>query len=269
MKAYKYLLLLFVAGHMGCVQLKEEDDMDELAAAELNKLALYQSETSVVPGELPALPSPYLEPGENLLLNGSFEMPVLDSPWAVFVTGQVPGWQAAWVDTSCTSTPQIELQSKTLWGIDAEFNQYAELDTNLACGSDARISLSQKFVTQPNHIYRLTFRVRARDAEHTIGLKLSIGESYVQQITPPADAWQALTVNFEATAAETTLVFTETGDGDTYGSFIDAVEVREITVDTERMPKPEKGKKKMRGKKRHSFDGGRRHKDCQSMRHKP
>lgn len=265
----KYWLPLLIAGYTACAQMKEDDDLDELAAAELNKLALYQPETTAVPGELPPLPSPYLEPGDNLVLNGSFEMPVIDSGWSVFAAGGVPGWQATWVDPDCTSTPQIELQSKTLFNVDAEFNQYAELDTNLACSSDARIRLTQKFVTQPNHIYRLTFQVRARDAEHTMGLRVNLGDNFVHEVNPPADKWIALTLHFEATANETTLAFTETGDGDTYGAFIDAVEVREITVDTERMPKPEKGKKKMRGKKRHSFDGGRRHKDCQSMRHKP
>ncbi|GAB4432675.1 MAG: hypothetical protein OHK0011_15590 [Turneriella sp.] len=102
-----------------------------------------------------------------------------------------------------------------------------------------------------------------------MGLSVNLGENFVHEVNPPADKWIALTLHFEAAANETTVAFTETGDGDTYGTFIDAVEVREVTVDTERMPKPEKGRKKMRGKKRHSFSGGRRHKDCQSMRHNP
>lgn len=266
MKHKKYLLPFLLTGFVACAQIKEDENLDDLAAAELNKLALYQAETSAVPGDLPPLPSPYLEPGDNLLLNGSFEAPVLSEPWSVFPSGLVPGWQASWVDTLCTSAPQIELQSKDLFGIAAEFNQYAELDTNAACGGDARIALSQTFVTQVNHIYRLSFRMRARDAEHQIAFRAAIGTAYALEIVPRSDSWQTVTLSFAADAATTTLTFTEKGEGDTYGSFIDAVEVREITVDTERMPKPEKGKPRRGGKKRHSFDGGRRHKDCHAMR---
>ncbi|GAB4432670.1 MAG: hypothetical protein OHK0011_15580 [Turneriella sp.] len=47
----KYWLPLLIAGYTACAQLKEDDDLDELAAAELNKLALYQPETTAVPGE--------------------------------------------------------------------------------------------------------------------------------------------------------------------------------------------------------------------------
>lgn len=268
MKPMKYLLPCLLTGLVACAHLKEEEDNTaELAAAELNKVSLYQTEAAPAPGSY-ALPSPYLEPGENLLINGSFETPVLNEPWSALLNDLVPGWHASWVDTTCTDPVRIELQNKDLLSISPDQNQYAELDGNGACTADARITLNQAFATIPNHIYRLSFWLRARDAEHKMGLKVGIDQNYSVDFVPTADGWQVVTVNFEATQQATTVSFTDTGDGDTYGTLLDAVEVREITVDTEKLPKPKSGKKGG-GKKKQSFEGGRRHKDCHAMRPKP
>lgn len=253
-------MLAIFAGVASCAQVQDDDDMADAAAAELNKLSLYQ------PAALPApqtqgLPSEYLQVGENLLINGSFETPVLQTLWSDLANADVPGWHGSWVDETCTAAVRLELQSKDLYSLSPDLNQYAELDSENACTADARLKLTQTFYTQPNHIYRLSFWMRARDAEHAMGLKVTIGGAQTFDYVPTADTWQVVTINFEATASTTTLSFTDTGAGDTYGTLLDAVAVSEISVNTEAMPKPT-GKKGKRGKRRHSFEGGRRHKDC-------
>lgn len=263
MKPLRYLTPCLLASLVACAHLKEDDqDTAELAAAELNKVSLYQADTAPAPGNS-ALPSQYLESGENLLINGSFENPVLTEPWSALLNDAVPGWHASWVDTSCADPVRIELQNKDLFSLSPDQNQYAELDGNGACTADARITLNQAFATLPNHIYHLSFWMRARDAEHKMGLKVAIDQNYSVDFVPVANGWQVVTLNFEATAQATTITFTDTGDGDTYGTLLDAVEVREITVDAEKLPKPKAGKRG--GKKKQSFEGGRRHKDCHAM----
>ncbi len=261
MKHIRYLTISIAMSLIACAHLKEEDeDTAELAAVELNKVSLYQAETAPAPGSF-SLPSAYLVPGDNILINGSFENPVLTEPWSALLNDAVPGWHASWVDTSCADPVRIELQHKDLFSLSPDQNQYAELDGNSACTADARIALNQAFATMPNHIYRLTFWMRARDGEHTMGLKVGIDQNYSADFTPTADGWQVVTLNFEAASQATTVTFTDTGDGDMYGTLLDAVEVREITVDTEKLPKPKAGKNRG-GKKKYSFEGGRRHKDC-------
>lgn len=260
----KYPLLLSCLSVLFCAQIKEEDsDSAELAAAELNKVSLYEIGTAAPPSETP-LPSPHLRLGENLITNGSFESPVLSARWATYDSEMVPGWQASWLDATCATPPQIELQNKDLFSTAPHENQYTELDADNACTADARVKLMQSFRTEANHIYRVTFWVRARDAEHLMGVRADFGQGYALEIMPPIGAWQIVTVHIEATGDITTLSFTDTGFGDTYGTFIDAVEVREVTVDTENMPKP-KGKKG-KGKPKQSFENGRRHKDCSRAR---
>jgi len=260
MKTLQITLLAVFASFTACAQIQEEDDMADAAAAELNKVNLYQGTAMPAPYSS-ALPSEYLQLGENLLINGSFEQPVLSSLWSDLANADVPGWHGTWVDATCTSPVRIELQSKDLYSLSPEQNQYTELDSENACSNDARLKLEQTFYTQPNHIYRLTFWMRARDAEHPMGLKVALGENQTFDYVPTADAWQIVTLDFEATASTTKLAFTDTGAGDTYGTLLDAVAVTEVTVNTEAMPKP-KGKKGKRGKRKHSFEGGRRHKDC-------
>jgi hypothetical protein len=261
MRKTKYLLLLLAFNLVACAQIKEEDDFADAAAAELNKMSLYQSEYGPAP-QYPQLPSEYLQLGENLLINGSFESPVLGTQWAVLPNSDVPGWHGTWVDASCAAPVQIELQSKELYALVPDLNQYTELDAENACSADARLTLAQTSYTVPNHIYRLSFWMRARDAEHEMGLKVAIGETQTFDYTPTVDGWQVVTVNFEATSSTTTLSFTDTGAGDTYGTFLDAVSVTEVTVNTEAMPKPPGRKGRHGGKPKQSFEGGRRHKDC-------
>jgi len=267
MKTMHYAALALLFGVTACAQIQEEADLADAAAAELNKLSLYQSAYNPAP-QTAGLPSEYLQVGENLLINGSFETPVLAALWSDLPNADVPGWHGAWVDETCTTPVRIELHSKDLYSLSPDLNQYTELDSENACTADARLKLTQTFYTQPNHIYRLSFWMRARDAEHAMGLKVAVGEAQAFDYVPTADAWQIVTVDFEATASTTTLSFTDTGAGDTFGTLLDAVAVSEVTVNTEAMPKP-KGKKGKRGKRKHSFEGGRRHKDCHAMRPKP
>ena len=258
----KYTMLISLVLWINCAQMKQDDaNGGDLAAAELDKVSLYRQELSAAPTPGATLPSQYLRAGDNLAINGSFETPVLSALWATYGTEAVPGWQASWVDATCTLPVQIELQSKDMFSNSPEQNQYTELDADNACTADARIKLMQSLATVANHIYRLSFWVRGRDAEHKMGLNLNLGQGYSMDITPGADNWQIVTIYFEATQAVTTISFTDTGDGDTYGTFLDAVEVREITVDVDAMMKDHGGKKKGPGGKQ-SFSGGRRHKDC-------
>lgn len=258
----KYAILFVIALVLNCAHLnKGEDDGGDLAASELDKVALYKQELTAPPVAGSSLPSQYLKTGENILINGSFENPALAGSWATYGAETVPGWQASWVDATCALAPQIELQSKDMFSNSPDQNQYTELDADNACTADARIKLMQSFASEANHIYKLSFWVRARDAEHKMGLQVKAGESFTTDITPTADSWQVISVYIEATSNVTTLSFTDTGDGDTYGTFLDAVEVREVTVDMDAVQRDRGGKGKgPRGKQ--SFPPGRRHKDC-------
>jgi len=261
----KRILLIATLFAASCAkQASEDDDMADLAAAELNKVSLYKSQVQPTLVQVQTLPSEYLKLSDSLVTNGSFELPVLSGMWATFDTGAVPGWQASWLDATCTTTPQIELQHKDLLAIDTDFNQYAEVDADNACTTDARIKLTQNVATETNHIYQLTFRMRARDSEHAMGLAVTVDE-FATEFTPTTE-WKTVTLFFEATSATTGLAFSDAAAGDTFGPIIDAVEVREVTVDTDAMPKTKlDGKKpKKGGKKRQSFEGGRRHKDCKN-----
>lgn len=259
----KYLLVFAGLLSVQCAHMKQDSDEDSenLAALELDKVGLYQSNLATAPAAEAALPSPYLRLGNNLITNGSFENPVLAAPWAIYATGTVPGWSGAWVDASCMLPVQLELQSKDLLSNAPDLNQYAELDSDGACTQDARIKLAQTIPTQANHIYRLSFWMRARDTEHKMGLSLDLGQGFSAGFTPLAGQWQIVTLHFEALAATTTLSFTDTGDGDTFGTLIDAVEVREVTADVASMPHTG-GQKPPKPKNGQSFSGGRRHKDC-------
>ncbi len=257
----KYAVVFILALVLQCARTNQgADDTSDFAANELDKVALYKQELSQAPAGAAALPSQYLKTGDNLLINGSFENPVLTTPWATYTNDAVPGWQSSWVDKTCTTAPLIELQNKDLFSTSPDQDQYTELDADNACTADARIKLMQSFASEVNHIYRLSFWVRGRDAEHKMGLNVNAGQGYTLDITPAADAWQIVTVYIEATSSVTTIAFTDTGDGDTFGTFLDAVEVREISVDVDAIARDHGGKKGPRGPK--SFSGGRRHKDC-------
>lgn len=260
----KYLVWAMIFCAVNCAHLKQDDD-GELAALELDKVALYQGEQTAAPKPGAALPSPYLRTGDNLLTNGSFESPVLTQLWATYATDAVPGWQASWVDATCELAPRIELQNKEMFSNSPDENQYTELDADNACTQDARIKLMQSFASTANHIYKLNFWVRGRDAEHKMGLRVDAGQGFTMEITPTATGWQIITVYIEATSAVTTLSFTDTGDGDTYGTFLDAVEVREVTVDMDALQRDRGGKGKG-PKGRQSMPPGRRHKDCNRAR---
>jgi Protein of unknown function (DUF642) len=258
----KHATIFFVILAVNCAHLnKGDDDGGEVASLELDKVALYKREQTAAPTAGAALPSQYLKTGENILINGSFESPVLTSLWATYAADSVSGWQASWVDTTCALAPRIELQSKDMFSNSPDQGQYTELDADNACTADARIKLMQSFASEANHIYKLSFWVRARDAQHAMGLNVKAGENFTMEIAPAADGWQVVTVYIEATSSVTTIAFTETGDGDTFGTLLDAVEVREITVDMDALQRDRGGKGKgPRGQR--SFPPGRRHKDC-------
>lgn len=262
----RYLAFICVLPLLHCAQLRNaENDGGEIAALELDKISLYSKELTAAPKPGSALPSEYLKSGENLLINGSFESPVLSTLWSTFDTEAVPGWQASWVDAACALAPLIELQRKDMFSNSPDQNQYTELDADNACTADARIRLMQSFASEAGHIYKLSFWVRGRDAEHAMGLKVDAGQGFTLEITPTATEWQIVTVYIEATSTVTSLSFTETGAGDTFGTFLDAVEVREITVDMDALQQGRGGKGKgPRGKQ--SFPPGRRHKDCNRTR---
>ena len=124
MKRTKFALFAIFAGVTACAQIQDEDDMAEAAAAELNKLSLYQNSAMPAPYR-PGLPSEYLQVGENLLINGSFELPVIASLWADMPNSDVPGWHGSWVDETCTAPVRLELQSKDLYSLSPDLNQYA------------------------------------------------------------------------------------------------------------------------------------------------
>ena len=203
------------------------------------------------------IPKGLCDDTNNLLTNGCFEMPVVTNSkkWDVYNT--VPGWTVNWLiddnndatdginpcqtgEPGFTVAGYLELQKGILGG-PSEGTQHAELDSdcngptnNVRSGEKSSVGISQPMTTSEMNDYQITFAYKARPDQplSTNGLMVSWNGD---DITPnnldfSKKKWKyaSIIVGVDATQDLSTLVFEDTGNPDSFGTFLDDVSVKAI-----------------------------------------
>ena len=194
---------------------------------------------------------------DNLLTNGCFETPVVTNSKKWDVYNSVSGWTVNWlIDENNDATDGInpcqtgepglavagylELQKGILGG-PSEGAQHAELDSdcngptnNARSGEKSSVGISQSITTSEMNDYKITFAYKARPDQplSTNGLMVSWNGD---DITPnnldfSKKKWKyaSITVSVAAEQDLSTLVFEDTGNPDSFGTFLDDVSVKAI-----------------------------------------
>lgn len=168
----------------------------------------------------------------SIVTNGSFEVGtagVITPNWAIFAGG-LPGWT--------TTSGGIEIQTAGTVGLTPyDGAHYAELDGN------TNYTMSQT-VTLGVGRYTMSFAYSPRLANaatnavaYTLGSNL-LGSLFVSSVAGPGTApvtavgaWTLITTNFTVTTAgQYDLSFAGGGSSDSYGGFVDAVNIAAVPV---------------------------------------
>jgi len=177
------------------------------------------------------------EPGKELIVNGSFEEPVVTNgaKWDVF--GSVLGWSFDWMNTEGAPEPVLELHRGVSGWVSAEGSQHAELDgdwfgpSNSSQGGSTK--LWQEIATVPGKEYELKFSFSARpntqEADNKLGVKINgtdiFGSPFTKSNNTNQTAWEEFTHKFTATSALTKIKFEDRGTENALGTFLDDVSV--------------------------------------------
>lgn len=184
--------------------------------------------------------------GNNLVLNGGFEAPVVvnGAKWDIFPSGTSGlGWTVEWYDGATSfggdTRPVIanlELHRGVLGPAD-EGQQYAELDTDWygpssnTSGEPASVKIYQDIPTTIGKTYQLSFAFSPRPntaaGENILDVKW--GGSPVTTLGPVAGggsiSWSTYSYQVTATTTLTRVEFTDLGNPESDGTFLDAVDV--------------------------------------------
>jgi hypothetical protein len=181
---------------------------------------------------------PY-EPG---LVNGGFEMPVVTDSfgWDIYASGtQYLGWTVEWYVGATSfggeTRPEpahLELHKSGTVVTAYEGNQYAELDTDWdgpvpvggLGGEPASVRIYQDLTTCAGQTYELKYAWSPRGG-HPSELEVYWGGALVSSHEGKTSGWSLETLTVTASDTSTQLAFVETGTGDSYGMFLDAVSV--------------------------------------------
>lgn len=169
---------------------------------------------------------------ENLIENGSFEDPILESGWDVFSSEQT-GWDISWTNIH-EGQPEdalLEIQKNLL--VDAEDgNQYVELDSDWGFGNGepAGVSIGQNITVIPGKQYTVRFFTHARpgtdSSENTLDFSMSQeGEETETYGITGSDEWTEHTYTFNAVDSSAYIQFSYTGVENSLGIFLDNVSV--------------------------------------------
>lgn len=191
--------------------------------------------------------------GDNLLLNGDFEQPVVATAqkWDIFPSGTVGlGWIVDWESTQTTynnvarPAPALqELQRGVNGWLPQNGNQYAELDsdwdgpTGSLNGEPALTKIYQNTATTPGTKYELRYHFSPRPGTGTADntLKVRIDGTQVASHTATGASnnnWIMYTKEFVATAATTRIEFAAAGTANGFGVFLDNVSLRTMKCDS-------------------------------------
>jgi hypothetical protein len=197
----------------------------------------------------------------NLVVNGSFENPVVTNPsgWNIY-PGGIPGWSVFWAQadgaTFTAGSPpvtyhrpaiaNIELQHTGVGDIPsswtaAQGSQYTELSSDwFGPGSatgphePASIGIYQDLSTTPGTIYTLAFAFSARPGWQDNTMFVSWNGLQVAFVSADGthnsgNVWTYYSYKVFATGSTTRLNFTDDGIPDSYGTFLDAVSVTALS----------------------------------------
>ena len=157
--------------------------------------------------------------GGTLLLNGSFEEPVLNVDWRVYQ--EIPGW-------TTVAGEGIEIQR--IWGA-GDGRQYVELDSHPEPGAGC---MMQTVPTTAGAIYRLSFQHSARPnvgdnrmAFYWDGME--VAEVDANGIGRNATQWNRYAFDVAGNGDGGTLVICDvTGDADTLGGLVDDIRLEMV-----------------------------------------
>ncbi len=180
---------------------------------------------------------------QEMVANGGFETPTVTqgAGWDAFDNAQMAGWTAAWYGGFASYNgndrpePQVELHRGVSGWLPASGSQYVELDTdwtgpvNGFNGEPASIALSQNIPTVPGYQYTLNWKHSPRPNHNNNHLQVVVGDTEVFNSGNLAGGsntnWQTQSYSFVATTDLTTISFIEIGMTDSFGMFLDDVNV--------------------------------------------
>lgn len=181
--------------------------------------------------------------GEELVVNGDFEFPVVTTPfpsWDIYPSGTPNiGWNVEWAGGADTyagltrpAVANLELHNPDgLWP-SYEGIQYAELDSDWdgrfgsVVGEPASIKLSQEIPTCAAGTYELQYAWSTRPSHADNRIEVWFGDDLVATHSGSGGAttaWTLETATVTAGGDLTVLAFVETATSDSYGMFLDAV----------------------------------------------
>ena len=170
---------------------------------------------------------------DNLVINGSFENPVVSASqgWNIFTA--IEGWQLS-------SGQQIEIQRGVNGWLPAAGNQWIELDSDFdgpggaLNGEAASSSIFQDFDTVPGNDYELTFAFSARPGVADNQLQISwdgqpIDLLQANGVSLKNTDWQYHTYLLSAGSTSTRLEFADMSKPDSLGTFLDDVSLVNVS----------------------------------------
>ncbi|MFA5051676.1 MAG: DUF642 domain-containing protein [Patescibacteria group bacterium] len=191
--------------------------------------------------------------GDNLLLNGDFEQPVVATAqkWDIFLSGTIGlGWIVDWESTQATyggatrPAPALQEMHRGVNGwLPQNGNQYTELDSDWdgpsgsMSGEPALVKIYQDIATTPGTKYELRYHFSPRpntaSSENTLLIRIDGTQVASHTATGASNTdWAMYTQEFVATAATTRVEFAGSGTANSFGVFLDNVSLREMACDS-------------------------------------
>lgn len=152
----------------------------------------------------------------NLIVNGSFEDPEIESSWQVYdgISSTIPGW-------TVTFGPGIEIQNNTI-ATPSHGNQLAELD------SYGNSGIQQVIATDPG-FYSFSFEYFPRPGvpDTSNGIEVYFNGSLLDSVSAEysSDTVWTLHKYLLSTGSTTTIEFRAVGDSDALGGYLDNVQL--------------------------------------------
>lgn len=187
---------------------------------------------------------PDTEPcGTELIANGSFETPVIEGGWDIVNNGTSGlGWSVEWMPSIPVGAPNpasVELHHGVNGWAPQEGQQYAELDGDWGgpssgqSGEDGSSKIYQTLSTVPGSEYTISYWTSPRPGIADNQVRFSWNGSPVETIVEDGSAngqtvWTQHTHTLTATGSTTVIEFADLSAGDSLGSFIDNVSVKEV-----------------------------------------
>ena len=166
------------------------------------------------------------DPGQNLLVNGSFEEHVVNGSWNLF--SDLPGW-------SLGDGPGFELQ-RGVSGWDAyDGDQWLELDADQngpgggsITGELGSTSITQEVQTVVGQYYMLTLGFSARPGVEDNHLVISWDDQVIHDVQANGlglqnTNWQEISILIQADRDTSSLSLADHSIDDTLGTFVDGV----------------------------------------------